>query len=108
MFPKKPIIVYTPNREYQDVIVYAPSLTLAGAYRDADILLADAYSDIPKGYKGVVFTTNAAVFAKNSQAVGAFYWEHGRPRIYFLQRRLEANDISLSRGMQRYIVKEIP
>lgn len=108
MFMQRSITVYSSNKEYREVIVLAPSLKLVDRYQKADIVLANAWSELPLKYKGVVFTTNTSIFQKNNHAVGAFYWEHGRPKIYFLEQRLKAKNIRLSKPMQRYIVRELP
>jgi hypothetical protein len=108
MMTHKPITVYTSSAEYQPVITYAGSLKLVKNYRNADIVLVDKSIEVPKEYKGIIFTTNPSVFEQNENAVGAFYWEHGRPKIYFLQSRLKSKGITLSKQFQRYVLKELP
>lgn len=108
IFDKSPIVVYTPNPQYRHVITLAPSLQLADTHQSADILLADGFDEIPSESDTILFTTNAAVFRSHEQAVGAFYWEHGRPKIIFLQSRLELRHISLHRQFHKYIVRELP
>ena len=106
IFPYPTIKVYTKKKEYQEVIVLAPALTLVNNIAAADILLVDAWSEIPNE-NALVFTTNPSIFKKYKHAIGAFYWEHGRPKIVFLQNRLKIHHIILSPLFQRYIVKEI-
>jgi hypothetical protein len=107
MFVKQSISVYTINKKYQDVIVTASSLELVKYPESADILLVDKIDEVPKHGKYIIFTTNFSVFEKNKDAVGAFYWEHGRPKIVFIKDRLEAKNLTLSKSFQRYIVKKI-
>lgn len=108
MFTQKSIVVYTVNKEYQDVVVAATSLQLSKSPELADIILVDSKYEVPKGNNYIIFTTDSSVFKRNENAVGAFYWEHGRPKIIFLQSRLNTKGITLSDAFQRYIVKEIP
>ena len=108
MYTQKPIVVYTVSKRYQAVIEVATSLQLSKNPRLADIVLVDAKHEIPEEGNYVIFTTDPSVFKKNESAVGAFYWEHGRPKIIFLQSRLKDKGITLSDAFQRYIVREIP
>lgn len=108
MYAQQPIVVYTVSKQYQDVVVAATSLQLSKNPKLADIVLVDAKHEIPKEGNYVIFTTDPSVFKRNENAVGAFYWEHGRPKIIFLQSRLKAKGITLSDAFQRYIVREIP
>ena len=103
-----PIATYTSNSEYQQVIEMAPSLSLVKNPNAADIILVDSFAEIPKDNTKIIFTTNASVFKKNENAVGAFYWEHGRPKIIFLKHRLNAKDITISKSFQRYVTKDLP
>jgi len=108
MLPKQSIIVYTPHKEYAEVIEMAPSLVLADTYTEADIILVDHLSDISPNNMQTIFTTNPSIFKRDERAVGAFYWEHGRPKIIFLQSRLDAKRMTLSKSFNRYIVKKLP
>jgi len=108
MSMQTPIRVYCINAKYQKVIQLAKDLKLEKNVTFADIVLVDALSEIPKGKHPIIFTTNLSVFRKNTHAIGAFYWEHGRPKIVFLQSRLQKHNITLSKSFQRYIVKELP
>jgi len=107
IYAQKPIAIYTVSKKYQDVIRIAPSLQLDKSPSQANIVLVDSKHEVPKG-NHIIFTTNPSVFKKNENAVGAFYWEHGRPKIIFLQSRLKAKGITLSDAFERYIVREIP
>lgn len=108
MFAQQPVAVYTVNKKYQEVVVTAHSLHLSKKPKLADIILVDSKHEVPKGSNYIIFTTDPSVFKRNKNAVGAFYWKHGRPKIIFLQSRLNAKGITLSDTFQRYIVKEIP
>lgn len=108
MVTVRPVKVYAAGEAYRKVVTLAQQLEYTSRYQDADIVLVDKWEEIPEGFAGVIFTTNAAVFQKSRHAVGAFYWEHGRPKIYFLRKRLKAKGIDLSAAMQRYLITELP
>ena len=108
MYIQKPIAVYTVSEKYQDVVVTATSLQLSKNPKLADIVLVDSKYEIPKEGNHIIFTTDPSVFKRNENAVGAFYWEHGRPKIIFLQSRLKTKGITITNAFQRYIVREIP
>lgn len=105
---KNTIHVYTINDEYTKVIQMAKNLHLEKNISKADILLVDSNSEVPKRNNTILFATNASVFRTNHLAIGAFYWEHGRPKIIFLKSRLEAHHITLSPSFEKYIVKVLP
>ena len=104
---QKPTLVHTSDAEYQKVIVTAPSLKLTKEFKKADILLVNSSAEIPKGNTKIIFTTNSSVFESDENAVGAFYWEHGRPKIIFLKSRLSEKNITLSPSFHRYVVEEL-
>lgn len=108
MLPQKTITVYTVNREYQKVVQLAPSLLLVKKHELANIVLVDSFNEIPEGNQNILFTTNSSVFERNEDAVGAFFWEYGRPKIIFLQSRLDSKNLTLSKAFQRYVVRELP
>jgi len=105
---KEPVNVYTSNPTYQEVVKLSNSLELVAKPFLADIVFADSHNDIPKNYNGVIFTTNVSVFQTCQNTIGAFYWEHGRPKIYFLKQRLEIKKILLHETLKRYIVIKLP
>lgn len=108
MYDHVPIRVFAPDAEYRIVVTMAPSLLPASSPETSDCLLIDAAVQIPPHNTRVIFTTDPDVFRRDARAVGAFYWEHGRPRIIFLAPRLRRNGIALAQDFQRYVVTELP
>lgn len=108
MLPQNVIAVYTSNKEYKKVVELAPSLILVKKPESANIVLVDSFEEIPSGDNKIIFTTNPSVFERNDNAVGAFYWEHGRPKIIFLQSRLDVKGIRLTPSFEKYILRELP
>ena len=102
-----PIKVYTVDAKYKEVIGSADSLQLVERRDLADIILVISKRAVPKYTQKIIFTTSPSVFEKNENAIGAFYWEHGRPKIIFLQSRLQRHNIELSSTFEKYIVKEL-
>lgn len=108
IFSQEMIKVYTEDKEYQKVIQTTQKLRLSTEISLANILLINKKENLPKKEGYTIFTTNLSVFRNNKDAIGAFYWEHNRPKIVFLEQRLKHKDITLSKPFQQYIIKELP
>jgi hypothetical protein len=107
---KKEIKVYTDSAQYIEVIGYAKTLHFVKQSHEADIaLLTQSDAAIKEiSDKIIVFTTSPQLFSEHSNAVGAFFWHHGRPKILFHQKRLEKHNISLDPSFKKYLVSELP
>jgi len=105
---KKSISVYTVNETYKEVIVNAPDLFLTNSYKEADIILVDDFSEIPKGTKEkLLFSTSYPVFKKIDNVVGAFYWDRGHIKIEFSKKRLFNHKISLPDSFDKYVKDDL-
>ncbi len=109
MISKEYIAVYSSNKIYREVILSATSLHLSDSCKDADIVLIDNLSEIPKECKDkILFSTSYLAFKKFDNAVGAFYWDRGHISIKFLKSRLDKHKIKLPNTFKKYMMKEKP
>ena len=108
IFSQEIIKVYTKDKEYEELIQMTKVLELTKELSLADILFINHKENLPqkKGY--TIFTTDLSIFRNNKDTIGAFYWEHNRPKIVFLEQRLNRKNIILSKEFQQYIIKELP
>ncbi len=104
MLHKESIQVYTGNEAYSKVIYLAPSLSVTGDFKAADIILVDDFDEIPQGSEGMLmFSTSYPVYKEVDDAVGAFYWDRGRIKIEFSKERLKAKKITLPDTFNKYV-----
>lgn len=108
IFSKKTIYVYSPNHVYHDVIHQAKNLSLTPEIKKADIVLITNETELVNGHNRLAFTIDVAVLREREEVIGAFYWEYGRPKIVFIQKRLEKAKITLAEPFEKYIVEELP
>lgn len=104
VFKKNIIYVYTNNQTYKTVILGSQYLKLVDNVDDANIVLFSSGDDLTYKMKNkLIFATDYDSFRDNSNAIGAFYWNKGRPEIVFSGERLENAKLSLSGEFERYL-----
>ena len=107
-FIEKPTIsVYVENHEFDDMFKYSQVLERVYSPDIADVSIVTKKSEMPRGRDIVMFTTDLQLLKTYSNIVGAFYWDHGRPKIIFLDSRLKRLNIEVSPYFTKYVRKEI-
>ena len=82
---------------------YPGSLNIVTECNKADLIILSTTRNIPKGcLEKILFGTRYS-HLKNSNVVGAFFWQKGRPNILFYKKRLEKNNLKLDSSFNRYI-----
>lgn len=109
LIPKNDIAVYvyTKDEEYTEVIELAKNLSLVEDLEYADITLVNNERNIPLSTKLPLFTTNLELYKKAPNAVGIFYWKHGRPKIVFSKEKLQKFQINLAPQWAKYIKSDM-
>ncbi len=106
---KNSINIYTHSPKYQKVIQSASSLELVANIQDADILLLTDITRIPKNInRKIAFSDSRIILSEVPSVVGSFYWEHGRPKIIFLKKRLDEYKITLDPTFHKYLLETLP
>jgi hypothetical protein len=70
--------------------------------QNADILLFPENRDVKK----ILIVDNYDKLQKNQKSIGAIYMKKGRTQIIFVDERLKAKGIRLSRKYRKYIMRE--
>lgn len=99
----RPIYVHTKDDQYIDVLRYAKHLEFVDNIDNANILIVNNHSNIPKYTSIAIFTTNLEIYKKNNNTVGVFYWKHGRPKIVLSKEGLEKFNIKLNRKWNKFV-----
>lgn len=102
----RPITVYSENDDYKEVLDHSSILEKVQTPGEAFITIVTKRAEIPD-INSLIFTTDPDIFEENSNAIGAFYWERGRPKIIFLRPRLERFNIYIDSSFQKYIVDKL-
>ncbi len=105
---KKEVVIWADTPRLIDLIKASGLLRYDHDCRRADILLIDRSSIIPTSCKNTVhFATDYHTLVEHHDAVGAFFWQKGRPNIIFLRHSLERLGIVLSHEYEKYIENEL-
>jgi len=115
---KTTIFVYTNDKEYRDVFSYSKRIFLTNELEEADIVLItdkrslksilyrlEVNTNVSK--KPILFVTNYHFLKESDYIVGAFYWRKGRSQLLFIKKRLDAQNITLPRDYQKFIIDEL-
>ncbi|MEA3370477.1 MAG: hypothetical protein U9Q40_03990 [Campylobacterota bacterium] len=82
---------------------YPGNLNIVTKCEEADLVILSTTKDIPQECsKKILFGTRYS-HLKNSNVLGAFFWQKGRPNILFYQERLKREKIKLSPSFDKYI-----
>ncbi len=70
----------------------------------SSIIFADNMEQISKNHKArFIFATTYYFYAHTPDAIGAFFWQKGRPTIIFRKKILEKLNVKLPALFDRYI-----
>jgi hypothetical protein len=104
IYKKNTILVYTPNQTYKSMLQNSQILKNVETIEEATVIIISNQNEItPKMGNKTIFAANYEVFRDNENAIGAFYWNKGRPEIVFSQSRLLGKNLSVSQDLEKYI-----
>ena len=103
MLDKDRIYVYVENEKYMGIFNYTDSMEYAANKENSDIILVTTKEELSMDDSKIFFTTEIALMEQHDNILGAFYWDHGRPKIIFIKDRLEKHNIKLHKSFQKYI-----
>lgn len=104
---KDVIKVYIKNEKYLELFKYSNKLSYSINEEDSDIYIVTNSSELPINYPKIIFATDINLLKQHDNIIGAFYWDHGQPRIVFIKERLEKFNIKLDQKFKKYIKKGI-
>ena len=100
---KKLIFVHTKDKKNLDIIFKSKVLRYSSVCDDANLVITDI-KDIQRCSKNkLIFTTDYLSFEALPNAVGAFFYEKGRPSIVFRKDILEKHKITLPDEFAKFI-----
>ena len=84
---------------------YPGNINIADDCKEADLVILSTTKNIPKECKGKILFGSRYSHMKDTNVVGSFFWQKGRPNILFYQKRLKKHNINLDPSFNRYIEK---
>ena len=93
------------HTEIKSLKLYPDGLNIVTECTKADIVILSTTKNIPSECKEKILFGTRYSHLKNSNVIGAFFWQKGRPNILFYQDRLEQNSIKLDSSFDKYIEK---
>lgn len=104
IFQKDKILVYAKEPLYKSMILSAQNLQLTENIDEAAIVIITSPNELNNRIKNkIIFATTNQIFQENENAIGAFYWQKGRPEIIFSAQRLNKLSINISNDLERFV-----
>ena len=91
------------HKGIESIQKYPGNLKIVTECKEADIVILSTTHDIPKECAKKLLFGSRYSHMKNSNVIGSFFWQKGRPNILFYQKRLKEHNIKLDSSFNRYI-----
>lgn len=104
LYPEQTFSIYATDKKTRELV------------REARLVLADSCEEATIVYNATeistckdkpLFTNKYQRLKENKNAIGAFYWQKGRPNIVFLKSRLEKYNLTLPQVLKKYEVNNL-
>jgi hypothetical protein len=103
LIKKENTSVLTNDARNEEIVSYSMKMKNISSCNNADMIITHT-KDIPKCDKEVlIFVTNYLAFKALPEAVGAFFYQKGRPNIIFREENLAKYNIVLPSEFNKYI-----
>lgn len=98
-----PVYVFIDTAYFQQVVLSDMIVSRTDKCREADII----FTEHPEKYVDscpdkIFFVTSYGAYMQASYAVGALFWQKGRPNIFFRREALQQKGIVLPPSLRRY------
>lgn len=103
LIQKNEIAVFTKDLKYIEIVKSSNKLKDVLSCDEADIDLIEIKTTSLCTKKVLLFATNYLAFVKSPDAIGAFFYQKGRPNIIFREENLKKHNIVLSKEFEKYI-----
>jgi len=100
---KNEILVFIKDKKNVEITKHSNHLKEVSSCNEADIIFTDGKEKIKCNKKVLVFATNYLAFRKSPKAIGAFFYQKGRPNIIFRKENLKKHNITLPKEFEKYI-----
>ncbi|HEX5329900.1 hypothetical protein [Sulfuricurvum sp.] len=74
---------------------------------DADIAIVSSINQIQGCKNQIILVTKYSLLNELSEAIGAFYWQKGRPNLVFIRSRLAEKKVRLNNEYAKHIDERI-
>lgn len=103
LIKKENIFIMTNDLRNQKIILYSKKMKKTSSCNNVDMIITHS-KNVPKCDKNVlVFATNYLAFKALPDAIGAFFYQKGRPNIIFREENLKKHNIVLPNEFNKYI-----
>ncbi|QFR48972.1 hypothetical protein FJR48_04240 [Sulfurimonas lithotrophica] len=99
------IKIYIPNISKHEQEIYSKYFDLSEDCKYADFIFdkKGSLANSCKNSTKLFFTNNYKKLVSDSRYFGAFFWNKSRPNIVFIKKRLQKNNIKLSKEYEQFI-----
>jgi len=97
------INIYAESIDFSEVFKHSSLLHRVYSPLEADITVVTKDDEIIKDKTLILFATDIDLIKKSSNVIGAFYWDHGRPKIIFIRSRLKYYNLDIGYFFSKYI-----
>lgn len=100
---KKPLIVYSDNKELLFELKKNKNLTTSSSCQNATLLVIEDKKSLDGSCtKKPIFVLEYDLLSKIPQSFGAIFWKKGRPNIIIIAPRAKRYFISISESLEKY------
>lgn len=101
---KELITIMVTDKKNKEIIQNSKCLVNSTKCENVDIIIVSNIKNLPLCSDNVlVFATNYLTFKSLPKAIGAFFYQKGRPNIIFRKNNLKKYGITLDKEFDRYI-----
>jgi hypothetical protein len=107
MFPDQKVTVWGETVELKNTLQQSKKIDSVENYNNARILFVS--KKIPENISSsnIIITTDYSLLIKDQRALGAFFWQKGRPNLLFLRERMQRANVTLGHEFEKYIEDEL-
>lgn len=103
LIKKETVYIITNDIKNKKIVSYSSKMKDISSCDKADMLITHTSKIVKCDKKVLVFATNYLAFKALPQAIGAFFYQKGRPNIIFREEVLKKHNITLPSEFDKYI-----
>ena len=103
LIQKSEISIFTNDSKNIKILESSKKLKNVLSCEESDLVLTKTKINSFCKKKVLVFATNYLAFVKSPDAIGAFFYQKGRPNIIFREENLKKHNIILPKEFEKYI-----
>lgn len=99
--------VYTPDAKIRSYLEGLERILLVERCGDADLVVTESAEEERGCTDKPAIVLSYRAFKQRSDAIGAFFWQKGRPTVVYSHTRLKAFGLVVSDELKKYVVKQL-